>query len=66
MSKSVKMDEAVYNCLTEMMWPKETYSEVIGRLLLLQDKVDELINVMETRIATERRKSEALQKGGKQ
>ena len=47
MSKTIKLEDAVYNKLTGLMRPKETYSQVVERVLMMFDKLGELRDVLE-------------------
>lgn len=51
MSKTIKLEDKVYDKLTDLMGPKETYSQVVERILFLFDKMGELQNVLEGAIA---------------
>ncbi len=53
MSKTIKLDESVYDRLTGLMGPKESYSQVVERILILFDKVGELRDVLEGKIRFE-------------
>ncbi|MBU2685779.1 MAG: hypothetical protein KKF27_21270, partial [Gammaproteobacteria bacterium] len=50
-SKTVKLEDKVYNKLMTLMHPKETYSQVVERILILFDKMGELRDVLEGQIA---------------
>jgi predicted CopG family antitoxin len=47
MSKAIKVDEKVYEQLTRLLQPRETYSQVVGRLLALQEGVKQFITEVE-------------------
>ncbi len=51
MSKTIKVDQHIYDALTALMWPKETYSKVIERVLSTYGKLGELRDVLEGSIA---------------
>jgi len=51
MSKTIKLENAVYDRLTGLMWPKESYSKVIERMLDTFDKLGPLKDVLEGAVA---------------
>ena len=61
MSKTIKLDDTVYNKLTGLMRPKETYSQVVERILLMFDKLGELKNVLEGAIEYRKGQMERLE-----
>ena len=60
MSKTIKLEDSVYNQLTELMRPKETYSQVVERILTLFGKMGELRDVLEGAVAFRKALSEKL------
>ena len=47
MSKTIKLDDKIYDKLTGLMGPKETYSQVVERLLVFVDRQLEVLNALE-------------------
>ena len=47
MSKSIKVSEDVYTRLQLFQGKRETFSEAIGRLLVLMEKMGELTDILE-------------------
>ncbi len=47
MSKTIKVSEEVYNKLQEFQEKRESYSEAIGRVLVLVEKMGELKDILE-------------------
>ena len=62
MSKTIKLEDAVYEKLTGLMWPKETYSQVVERILVLFDKMGDLRDILEGAIAFRKGQQERLEK----
>jgi len=62
MSKTIKLEDAVYNKLTGLMGPKETYSQVVDRILVLFDKMGDLRDILEGAIAFRKGQQERLEK----
>jgi len=60
MSKTIKIDDAVYDQLTNLMRPKETYSQVVVRILLMFDKLGQLRDVLEGAIEYRKGQAERL------
>ena len=60
MSKTIKLEDKVYNDLTDLMAPKETYSQVVERILFLFDKMGELRNILEGAVAFRKGQQERL------
>lgn len=48
MSKSIKVDELVYQELLWLQRPRETFSELIGRLLRIAEMLDKVRPFLET------------------
>jgi predicted CopG family antitoxin len=61
MSKTIKLDDPIYGKLTALMQPKETYSQVVERILTLFDKMGELRDVLEGAVAFQNHKREVLE-----
>jgi predicted CopG family antitoxin len=61
-SKTIKLEDKVYEKLTLMMRPKETYSQVVERILLMFDKLGELRDVLEGLVAFKQGQLERLEK----
>jgi len=47
MLKSIKVEEAVYNKLDELRGKRETFSQVVGRLIVIKEGIAGLVNVLE-------------------
>jgi predicted CopG family antitoxin len=47
MVKVIKLHEPVYNRITELLRPKESYSEVVERLLHIYEQLQDFQKVME-------------------
>ena len=62
MSKTIKLDDVVYDKLTGLMRPKETYSQVVERVLMMFDKLGDLRNVLEGAIEYRKGQAERLEK----
>ena len=62
MSKTIKLENSVYHQLTELMGPKETYSQVVERILTLFGKMGELRNVLEGAVTFRNHQKEQLEK----
>jgi len=61
MSKTIKLEDKVYNKLTGLMRPKETYSQVVERILMMFDKLGELKDVLEGVVAFKKGQLERLE-----
>lgn len=66
MSRTIKLEDSVYNTLTGLMGPKETYSQVVERILTLFDKMGELRNVLEGAARYRQEQKEILVRHGVQ
>jgi len=62
MSKSIKLSEPVYEKLREFQGKRESFSEAVGRLLTMLEKVGELRDVLEGQIAFRNHQKERLEK----
>ena len=62
MSKTIKLEDKVYDQLTELMRPKETYSQVVERILTLFGKMGELRDVLEGAVAFQKGQQERIEK----
>ena len=51
MSKTIKLDESVYDKLTNLKWGNDSYSKVIERILDAFDKLGPLKDVLEGAVA---------------
>lgn len=56
MPKSIRIDDSNYNRLAERLRPRESFNDVVGRLLNVNDKADELLNAIEGSIRMTERK----------
>jgi predicted CopG family antitoxin len=61
MSKTIKLEDKVYIALTGLMGPKETYSQVVERILVLFGKMGELHDVLEGATAFRQGQKEILE-----
>jgi predicted CopG family antitoxin len=62
MSKTIKLEDLVYDELTTMLKPKETYSQCEARLLTFVRTMGELRDVLEGVIAFQRGQTERIEK----
>lgn len=62
MSKTIKLEDAVYDKLTRLMGAKETYSQVVGKVLMMFDKLGALRDVLEGAIEYRKGQTERLDK----
>jgi predicted CopG family antitoxin len=60
-SKTIKLEDKVYDKLTGLMGPKETYSQVVERILKLFDKMGDLKDILEGAIAFRKGQQERLE-----
>jgi predicted CopG family antitoxin len=60
MSKTIKLEDKVYDKLTGLMGAKETYSQVVERILILFDKMGDLRDILEGAIAFRKGQQERL------
>ncbi len=65
MSKSIKISEENYHKVQAQLRPRETYNDVITRLLLANEKAWELLNVIEGSLSFRVRQQERLMEVGK-
>ena len=61
MSKTIKLDQSVYDDLTTLLQPKETYSECVGRLLDFLRTMGQVRDVLEGVTAFRRGQTERLE-----
>lgn len=61
MSKTIKLEDAVYARLEGFRGKRETFSESVDRLLTMLEKVGELRDVLEGQIAYRNRQKEKLE-----
>ncbi|OGN97546.1 MAG: hypothetical protein A2Y89_06685 [Chloroflexi bacterium RBG_13_51_18] len=61
MSKTIKLDQSVYDDLTTLLRPKETYSECVGRLLEFVRTMGQVRDVLEGVISFRRGQIERLE-----
>lgn len=70
MSKSIKVSDQVYNRLLELLKPRETFSEVIQRVLKVYDTVSNVSDILgpshylQGRPITDARAKETLDRRG--
>jgi len=60
--RSIQLQPEVYDRLTGLMGPKETYSQVVERILVLFDKMGDLRDILSGAIAFRKGQQERLEK----
>lgn len=60
MSKTIRLEDQVYEKLTGLMRPKETYSQVVERVLTLFDRMGELRDVLEGAVEYRKHQNDSL------
>jgi len=61
-SKTIKLEDRVYDRLTGLLLPKQSYSQTVERVLDLFDKMVELRSVLEGAVAFKNHQREVLEK----
>lgn len=61
MPKNIQLRDEVYTRLENVRGKRETFSEVVDRLLTMLEKVGELRSILEGQVAFEKRKQERLE-----
>ena len=62
MSKTIKLEDRVYDRLTTLLLPKQSYSQTVERVLDLFDKMGELRSVLEGAVAFKNHQKVQLEK----
>jgi predicted CopG family antitoxin len=61
MSKTIKLDDAVYDRLDAFQAKHETKSQAVDRLLTVLEKAGDMIDILEGRVSFEKGKRERLE-----